>query len=67
MRLNVPHRSDYASTAHKIRDVIADPTNIAVFSTTMGDEDENDECGYDNFYVYRANGTFMQFEFNYLD
>jgi len=52
----------------KLLEVVKDPTNIGVFSSVYTkDTPYSESCATFNFYVFRANGTVFDIEFNYTD
>lgn len=47
--------------------LVSDPENVAVISSVYGTNDNGEACDYNDFWIYRADGTVVQFTFDYTD
>ncbi len=52
----------------QLKEIVSDPSNLGVFASVFDPKGDNSEaCMYYTFRVFRADGTFIEFTFNYTD
>ena len=56
-----------AAQRSRLKQVVADPTNVGVFASSFSGGDNAEACDYYNFHVYRHDGTLIELTFNFTD
>jgi hypothetical protein len=56
-----------ASQRARLKQVVTDRQNVAVFSSIYSGGDNPEGCSYYNFRIYRRDGTLLELVFNYTD